>query len=127
VRASRGRLPRDTRTVAFSGPGKAPQACTDAVFGAKRRRRHAAPPIIATIAAPAAYVLGSGTAVRVTHTLSMARPWSVTEASSISRQRRKMKLFAGKFRPETLEGSNVVPEIVLSSVAQLPEWLERSL
>jgi HAD superfamily hydrolase (TIGR01458 family) len=33
----------------------------------------------------------------------------------------------GKFRPETLEGSGVVPEIVLSSVAQLPEWLERSL
>ena len=33
----------------------------------------------------------------------------------------------GKFRPETLEGSDVVPEIVLSSVAQLPEWLERSL
>ena len=32
----------------------------------------------------------------------------------------------GKFRPETLEGSNVVPEIVLSSVAQLPDWLERS-
>ena len=33
----------------------------------------------------------------------------------------------GKFRPETLEGSGVVPEIVLSSVAQLPDWLERSL
>ena len=32
----------------------------------------------------------------------------------------------GKFRPETLEGSDVVPEIVLSSVAQLPDWLERS-
>jgi ribonucleotide monophosphatase NagD (HAD superfamily) len=30
----------------------------------------------------------------------------------------------GKFRPETLEGSGVVPEIVLSSVAQLPDWLE---
>ena len=33
----------------------------------------------------------------------------------------------GKFRPEALEGSAVVPEIVLSSVAQFPEWLERSL
>jgi HAD superfamily hydrolase (TIGR01458 family) len=33
----------------------------------------------------------------------------------------------GKFRPETLEHSGVVPEIVLSSVAQFPEWLERSL
>ena len=30
----------------------------------------------------------------------------------------------GKFRPETLEGSDVIPEIVLSSVAQLPDWLE---
>ena len=33
----------------------------------------------------------------------------------------------GKFRPETLEDSGIVPEIVLSSVAQLPDWLERSL
>lgn len=33
----------------------------------------------------------------------------------------------GKFRPETLEHSGVVPEIVLSSVALFPEWLERSL
>jgi HAD superfamily hydrolase (TIGR01458 family) len=33
----------------------------------------------------------------------------------------------GKFRPETLEQSDLVPEIVLSSLAQFPEWLERSL
>ncbi len=33
----------------------------------------------------------------------------------------------GKFRPEALETSNVVPDVVLSSVAQLPDWLERSL
>ncbi len=33
----------------------------------------------------------------------------------------------GKFRPEELEGSDVVPDVVLSSVAQLPDWLERSL
>ena len=33
----------------------------------------------------------------------------------------------GKFRPESLERSSVVPEIVLSSVAQFPDWLERSL
>jgi HAD superfamily hydrolase (TIGR01458 family) len=33
----------------------------------------------------------------------------------------------GKFRPETLEGSGLVPEIVLSSIAQFPDWLERSL
>jgi HAD superfamily hydrolase (TIGR01458 family) len=32
----------------------------------------------------------------------------------------------GKFRPETLDSSGLVPEIVLSSVAQLPDWLERS-
>jgi HAD superfamily hydrolase (TIGR01458 family) len=32
----------------------------------------------------------------------------------------------GKFRPEELEGSDVVPDVVLSSVAQLPDWLERS-
>ncbi len=33
----------------------------------------------------------------------------------------------GKFRPEALEGSKVVPDVVLSSIAQLPDWLERSL
>ena len=33
----------------------------------------------------------------------------------------------GKFRPEALEGSGLVPEIVLSSFSQFPEWLERSL
>ena len=33
----------------------------------------------------------------------------------------------GKFRPEVLETSNVVPDVVLSSVAQLPDWLERSV
>jgi HAD superfamily hydrolase (TIGR01458 family) len=33
----------------------------------------------------------------------------------------------GKFRPEVLDHSDVMPEIVLSSVAQFPDWLERSL
>jgi HAD superfamily hydrolase (TIGR01458 family) len=33
----------------------------------------------------------------------------------------------GKFRPETLERSGVFPDVVLSSIAQLPDWLERSL
>jgi HAD superfamily hydrolase (TIGR01458 family) len=33
----------------------------------------------------------------------------------------------GKFRPDVLETSDVVPDVVLSSVAQLPDWLERSL
>jgi HAD superfamily hydrolase (TIGR01458 family) len=31
----------------------------------------------------------------------------------------------GKFRPDALESSNVIPDVVLSSIAQLPEWLER--
>jgi HAD superfamily hydrolase (TIGR01458 family) len=33
----------------------------------------------------------------------------------------------GKFRPETLERSTQVPDMVLSSIAQFPEWLERAL
>jgi HAD superfamily hydrolase (TIGR01458 family) len=33
----------------------------------------------------------------------------------------------GKFRPDVLERSTVVPEAVLSSIAYLPEWLERTL
>lgn len=32
----------------------------------------------------------------------------------------------GKFRPETLEGSAVVPDVVLSSVALLPDWLTQT-
>ncbi len=33
----------------------------------------------------------------------------------------------GKFRPEALDRSDVVPDMVLSSIAQFPDWLERSL
>jgi len=33
----------------------------------------------------------------------------------------------GKFRPEQLERSTVVPDAVISSIAYLPEWLERAL
>ena len=33
----------------------------------------------------------------------------------------------GKFRPDTLERLDLRPDVVLSSVADLPEWLERSL
>ncbi len=33
----------------------------------------------------------------------------------------------GKFRPDAVETEGIVPDVVLSSVAQLPEWLERSL
>ena len=40
---------------------------------------------------------------------------------------RTVLLRTGKFRPETLERSDVVPDMVLSSIAQFPEWLERSL
>jgi HAD superfamily hydrolase (TIGR01458 family) len=32
----------------------------------------------------------------------------------------------GKFRPDALERSTVVPDAVLSSVAHLPDWLERA-
>jgi HAD superfamily hydrolase (TIGR01458 family) len=33
----------------------------------------------------------------------------------------------GKFRPDDLERSRVVPDIVINSVAEFPEWLERTL
>ena len=33
----------------------------------------------------------------------------------------------GKFRPDALEWSDIVPDCVLSSFAQFPDWLERSL
>jgi ribonucleotide monophosphatase NagD (HAD superfamily) len=33
----------------------------------------------------------------------------------------------GKFRPDELERSAVAPDVVLSSVADLPFWLEESL
>jgi len=35
-------------------------------------------------------------------------------------------LRTGKFRPDTLEGLDVTPDVVLSSIADLPGWLERS-
>lgn len=33
----------------------------------------------------------------------------------------------GKFQPDDLERSRVVPDIVINSVAELPEWLERTV
>lgn len=33
----------------------------------------------------------------------------------------------GKFRPDTLERLDLRPDVVLSSIADLPDWLERSL
>ena len=31
----------------------------------------------------------------------------------------------GKFRPDVLEGSSATPDIIVNSIADLPEWLER--
>ncbi|MDQ3067219.1 MAG: HAD-IIA family hydrolase [Actinomycetota bacterium] len=36
-------------------------------------------------------------------------------------------LRTGKFRPELLERSAVIPDAVLSSIASVPDWIERSL
>jgi HAD superfamily hydrolase (TIGR01458 family) len=36
-------------------------------------------------------------------------------------------LRTGKFRPETLDRSSTVPDAVLSSIAHVPGWIERSL
>jgi HAD superfamily hydrolase (TIGR01458 family) len=36
-------------------------------------------------------------------------------------------LRTGKFRPEALERSAVVPDAVLSSIANVPDWIDRSL
>jgi HAD superfamily hydrolase (TIGR01458 family) len=35
-------------------------------------------------------------------------------------------LRTGKFRPETLERSSAVPDAVLSSIAQFPDWIDRT-
>ena len=35
-------------------------------------------------------------------------------------------LRTGKFRPETLERSSAIPDAVLSSIANVPDWIERS-
>ena len=36
-------------------------------------------------------------------------------------------LRTGKFRPDGLERSSIVPDAVLSSIANVPDWIERSL
>ena len=36
-------------------------------------------------------------------------------------------LRTGKFRPDTLERSGTVPDAVLSSIAQVPDWINRTL
>jgi HAD superfamily hydrolase (TIGR01458 family) len=40
---------------------------------------------------------------------------------------RTVLLRTGKFRPESLERSDVTPDVVLSSLAQFPDWLEHHL
>jgi ribonucleotide monophosphatase NagD (HAD superfamily) len=37
---------------------------------------------------------------------------------------RTVLLRTGKFRPDEVEDSGVMPDGILSSVAQLPDWLE---
>jgi len=32
----------------------------------------------------------------------------------------------GKFRPDEVEGSGVMPDGIVSSIAQVPDWLERN-
>jgi ribonucleotide monophosphatase NagD (HAD superfamily) len=38
---------------------------------------------------------------------------------------RTVLLRTGKFRPEALEHSSAVPDAVLSSIANVPEWVDR--
>jgi ribonucleotide monophosphatase NagD (HAD superfamily) len=33
----------------------------------------------------------------------------------------------GKFRPDEVERSSIQPDAIVSSIAQLPDWLERNL
>lgn len=40
---------------------------------------------------------------------------------------RTVLLRTGKFRPEILERSAVIPDAVLSSIANVPDWIERNL
>jgi HAD superfamily hydrolase (TIGR01458 family) len=59
--------------------------------------------------------------------------WMVTD--DLERDIRGAQLFGmktvllrtGKFRPEDLERSSVVPDAVLSSIAHVPDWVNRSL
>jgi phospholysine phosphohistidine inorganic pyrophosphate phosphatase len=32
----------------------------------------------------------------------------------------------GKFRPDAVEGSGIVPDAILSSVGELPDWIARA-
>ena len=61
------------------------------------------------------------------------RTWLVTD--DVDADVRGARLFGmktalvrtGKFRPETLERADATPDVVLSSLAQFPDWLEKHL
>ena len=52
------------------------------------------------------------------------------EGDVVGAQRHGMRTVlvrTGKFRPDEVERSGVVPDGIVSSLAQLPDWLERNL
>jgi HAD superfamily hydrolase (TIGR01458 family) len=52
------------------------------------------------------------------------------EGDVVGAQRHGMRTVlvrTGKFRPDELEDAGVLPDAIVSSIAQLPEWLERNL
>ena len=52
------------------------------------------------------------------------------EGDVIGAQRHGMRAIlvrTGKFRPDAVEDSGVQPDAIISSIAQLPDWLERNL
>ena len=52
------------------------------------------------------------------------------DADIAGAQRHRMKTIlvrTGKFRPDAVEATNVRPDGIISSIAQLPEWLESAL
>ena len=52
------------------------------------------------------------------------------EADIVGAQRYGMKTVlvrTGKFRPDTVERGSVMPDAIVSSVAQLPEWLDQNV
>ena len=60
------------------------------------------------------------------------RTWIVgddIEADIAGAQRfglRTILVRTGKFRPDAVEASGILPDVIISSIAQLPEWLERA-
>ena len=61
--------------------------------------------------------------------LTMAAVTQKFEGDIAGAQRHGMRTVlvrTGKFRPDDLEESGVHPDGIVSSIAQLPDWLERS-